>query len=180
MTKDILLAAVTGAQGLKGEVKVKTFTQASEALRAYGVLHDAKGKTYEIAAFRVSKPGEAVIAFKGISDRDAAEALKGTELFVKRGALPATDENEFYHADLIGLEAFDGEGRQIGRIAAIHNFGAGDVIVIARNALDGSGGDEVLLAFTRETVPVIDIAGGRVTIAVPEEDEADGPHPNVE
>lgn len=175
MTRDVLLAAVIGAQGLKGEVKVKTFTEAPQALRAYGVLHDAKGRTYEIAAFRVSKPGEAVIAFKGIADRNAAEALKGTELFVKRDALPKTDEEEFYHADLIGLEAFDADGRQVGKVAAIHNFGAGDVIVIARG-----DGEEVLLAFTRETVPVIDIAGGRIAIAIPEEDEADGPHPNVE
>jgi 16S rRNA processing protein RimM len=175
MTKDILLAAVIGAQGLKGEVKVKTFTQGPEALRTYGVLHDKSGKRYEITAFRVSKPGEAVIAFKGVADRNAAEALKGTELFVKRDALPKTDEEEFYHADLIGLEAFDADGRQVGKVAAIHNFGAGDVIAITR-----ADGDEVLLAFTRETVPVIDVAGGRISIAVPEDDEADGPHPNVE
>jgi len=172
---NVLLAAVIGAQGLKGEVKVKTFTEDPKALRAYGVLQDGSGKTYEITAFRVTKPGEAVIAFKGISDRNAAEALRGTELFVARAALPATDEDEFYHADLIGLEAFDSEGRQVGKVAAIHNFGASDVIVIAR-----PDGDEVMLAFTRETVPHIDIAGGRISIAVPEEDEADGPHPNVE
>jgi 16S rRNA processing protein RimM len=163
---DVLLAAVIGAQGLKGEVKVKTFTTVPEALRAYGVLHDAKGKTYEITALRPSKAGEAVIAFRGIASRDEAEALKGTELFVKRAALPATAADEFYHADLIGLEAFDSEGRLVGVIAAIHNFGAGDVIAIAR-----ADGDEVLLAFTAETVPEIDIAAGRVRIAVPEEDE---------
>ncbi|MBV9550046.1 MAG: ribosome maturation factor RimM [Alphaproteobacteria bacterium] len=172
MTKDILLAAVIGAQGLKGEVKVKTFTQSPEALRAYGVLHDASGKHYEVTAFRAGKPGEALLAFKGIHDRGAAEALKGVELYVKRAALPATAENEFYHADLIGLEAFDSEGRLVGKIAAIHNFGAGDVIAIHR-----SDGDEVLLAFTAETMPEIDIANGRVTIAVPEEDEG---HDHVE
>ena len=175
MTKDILLAAVIGAQGLKGEVKVKTFTEAPEALRAYGVLHDVKGRRYEITAFRTVKPGEAVIALKGVRDRDAAEALKGTELFVTRDALPAPEEDEFYHADLIGLEAFDSEGRLVGKVSAIHNFGASDVIAIAR-----SDGDEVLLAFTAETVPEIDIAGGRVRIAVPESDEDEGPHPNVE
>jgi len=175
MTKDILMAAVIGAQGLKGEVKVKTFTEDPKALRAYGVLQDARGKTYEITAFRVTKPGEAVIAFKGITERNAAEALRGTELFVTRDVLPVTGEDEFYHADLIGLEAFDGDGRQVGKVAAIHNFGASDVIVIAR-----SDGDEVMLAFTKLTVPHIDIAGGRISIAIPEEDEADGPHPNVE
>ena len=175
MSRSVLLAAVIGAQGLKGAVKVKTFTETPDALGAYGVLHDARGRTYEITALRVSKPGEAVISFKGIADRDAAEALKGTELFVTRGALPATDDDEFYHADLIGLEAFDSEGRLVGRIAAIHNFGAGDVIAIARG-----DGDEVLLAFTRETVPEIDIKGGRVRIAVPQDDDDGGPHPHVE
>ena len=175
MSRDVLLAAVIGAQGLKGAVKVKTFTAEPEALARYGVLHDASGRRYEITAFRVSKPGEAVIAFKGIAERAAAEALKGTELFVARSALPEAGDDEFYHADLIGLEAFDSEGRLVGKISAIHNFGAGDVIAIHR-----ADGDEILLAFTRETVPVIDVRGGRVTIAVPEEDEADGPHPHVE
>jgi len=181
MTKDILLAAVIGAQGLKGAVKAKIFTADPDALARYGVLHDAKGRTYEITAFRtfkqgeVGKPGEAVMSFKGIDDRTAAEALKGTELFVSRAALPVPDEDEFYHADLVGLEAFDSEGRLVGKVSAIHNFGAGDVIAIARGE-----DDEVLLAFTRETVPQIDIAGGRITIAVPEDDEGEGPHPNVE
>ena len=173
--RDILLAAVIGAQGLKGAVKVKTFTADPDALSRYGALHDRSGKRYEITAFRMAKPGEAVMSFKGVGDRNAAEALKGIELFVARDALPQTDEDEFYHADLIGLEAFDAEGRLVGRVAAIHNFGASDVIAIVR-----SDGDEVLLAFTKETVPQIDIRGGRLMIAVPEDDEADGPHPHVE
>lgn len=174
MSKDVLLAAVIGAQGLKGAVKVKTFTADPDALSRYGALHDGSGKRYEITAFRPVKLGEAVISFKGVTDRNAAEALKGVELFVARDALPDADEEEFYHADLIGLPAFDSEGRLAGKVAAIHNFGAGDVIVIAR------GDEEIFLAFTRETVPLIDIKGGRIQIAVPEYDEADGPHPHVE
>jgi len=173
--RDVLLAAVIGAQGLKGEVKVKTFTAAPDALARYGSLHDAKGNRFEITAFRPAKDGEAVIAFAGVGDRNAAEALKGTQLFVAREALPATDEDEFYHADLVGLEAYDSEGRLVGKVSAIHNFGASDVIELVRG-----DGDTVHLAFTRETVPVIDVAGGRITVAVPEEDEADGPHPHVE
>jgi 16S rRNA processing protein RimM len=172
---DVLLAAVIGAQGLKGEVKVKTFTAAPDALARYGCLHDARGNRFEITAFRPTRGGEAVIAFAGVADRNAAEALKGTQLFVARAALPATDEDEFYHADLIGLEAYDSEGRLVGKVSAIHNFGASDVIELTR-----ADGDTVHLAFTRQTVPVIDIAAGRVTVAVPEDDEADGPHPNVE
>lgn len=177
--RDILLAAVIGAQGLKGAVKVKTFTADPAALGAYGALHDAQGRRYEITAFRPVKPGEAVISFAGVQDRDAAEALRGVQLFVARASLPETDEDEFYHADLIGLEAFDSEGRLVGKVAALYNFGAGDVIAITRNSVEGRGGDEVLLAFTRETVPQIDLKAGRIMIAVPEMDEGEGPHPHV-
>jgi len=166
LAREVLLAAIIGAQGLKGAVKVKLFTAAPEALSSYGPLHDARGREYEITAFRAGKPGEAVISFSGVTDRNAAEALKGVELFVPRDALPAPAEEEFYHADLIGLEAQDSEGRVLGKVAAIHNYGAGDVMEIGR-----SDGDSVLLAFTRETVPTIDIAGGRVVVAVPEDDE---------
>jgi 16S rRNA processing protein RimM len=166
MSRDVLLAAVIGAQGLKGEVKAKIFTATPDALPSYGKLHDAKGRTYKITAFRPTKEGEAVIAFEGIRDRNAAEALKGVELFVTRDALPAVETEEFYHADLLGLEAFDSEGRLAGKVAAIHNFGAGDVIEITR-----ADGDSVMLAFTKETVPLIDVAGGRIEIAVPEDDE---------
>jgi 16S rRNA processing protein RimM len=166
LARDILLAAVIGAQGLKGAVKVKLFTETPEALTKYGPLRDARGKSYEVIACRPGKPGEAVISFAAIADRNAAEALKGVELFVPRAALPETAEEEFYHADLIGLEAQDSEGRVLGKVAAIHNYGAGDVVEIAR-----PDGDSVLLAFTRETVPTIDIPGGRIVVAVPEDDE---------
>jgi len=167
MEKDVLLAAVIGASGLKGAVKAKIFTEVPQTLTRYGALHDAKGRTFEIAAIRAGKPGEAVILLKGVESREAAEKLKGAGLFIAREKLPAAAQEEFYHADLIGLEARDGEGRVLGKVAAIHNFGAGDVIEIAR--LDG---DSVLLSFTRETVPVIDIPGGRIVVTVPENDEA--------
>jgi 16S rRNA processing protein RimM len=171
LASDVLLAAVMGAQGLKGEVKVKTFTATPDALARYGTLHTRDGRKFQITAFRTAKPGEAVIAFAGVGDRNAAEALKGTELFVAREALPATQDDEFYHADLVGLEAQDSEGRTIGKVVAIHNFGASDVIELVRESGDGNG-DSVYLAFTHETVPMIDIAGGRIVVAVPEDDEA--------
>ena len=160
------MAAVIGAQGLKGEVKVKLFTAAPDALPRYGALHAKDGRIFTITAFRPTKPGEAVMAFGEIRDRNAAEALKGTELFVGREALPAPEPDEFYHADLIGLEARDSEGRMLGKVLALHNFGASDVIELAR-----PDGDSVHLAFTRETVPVINIAGGFLVVAVPEDDE---------
>jgi len=163
---DILLAAVTGAQGLKGEVKAKLFTATPDALPRYGVLHTKSGRKLKITAFRPAKEGEAVIAFEGVRDRDAAEALKGAELFIDRAALPQPDEDEFYHADLIGLEVRDSEGRVLGKVNALHNFGASDVLEFVR-----ADGDSVHLAFTRETVPVINVTEGFIIVAVPEDDE---------
>jgi 16S rRNA processing protein RimM len=166
MAADVLLAAVMGAQGLKGEVKVKTFTHQPDGLSRYKALHTRDGRTFTITAFRSAKPGEAVIAFAEVRDRTTAEGLRGTELFVTRDALPPAEEDEFYHADLIGLEARDSEGRMLGKVAAVHNFGASDVIELVR-----ADGDQVHLAFTRETVPHIHIADGYIVVAVPEDDE---------
>ena len=166
MASDVLLAVIIGAQGLKGEVKAKLFTVAPDALPRYGVLHTGDGRKLTITAFRPAKTGEAVIAFEGVRDRDQALALKGAQLFVERAALPATGADEFYHADLIGLEARDVEGRVLGKVSGLHNYGASDVIELAR-----PDGDSVLLAFSRETVPVLDIAAGYIVVAVPEDDE---------
>ena len=166
MARDVLLAVVIGAQGLQGAVKAKIFTATPDALTRYGALHDGAGRAFEITAFRPGKPGEAVMSFAGVADREAAQALKGTELFIARAALPPPGQDEFYHADLIGLEAQDVEGRVLGKVAAIHNYGAGDVIEIVR-----PDGDSVLLAFTADNVPTIDIANGRIVVAVPEDDE---------
>jgi 16S rRNA processing protein RimM len=166
LTRPVLLAAVIGAQGLKGAVKVKLFTAEPGGLTRYGALNDGHGRSFEVTSMRSGKAGEAVITLAGIQNRAAAEALKGAQLFVAREKLPHPAEEEFYHADLIGLEAQDREGRVIGTVSSIHNFGAGDVMEIAR-----PDGDTVLLAFTRESVPTIDIAGGRIVVAVPEDDE---------
>ena len=155
-----------GAQGLKGEVKAKLFTATPDALPRYGALHTKDGRKLVITAFRPAKEGEAVIAFEGVGDRNQAEALKGAELFVDRAALPETDDDEFYHADLMGLEVRDAHGRVLGKVIALHNFGASDVLEFSR-----SDGDSVHLAFTKETVPVIHIAEGFIVVAVPEDDE---------
>jgi 16S rRNA processing protein RimM len=170
-SRDVLLAAVIGAQGLKGEVKVKTFTEQPESLARYRGLHAADGRVFTVTAARATKPDEAVLTLAEVRDRSAAEALKGTELFVARDALPATGEEEFYHADLIGLRAEDVADRVLGTVKAIHNFGAGDVIEIEQ-----PGGDTLLLAFTRETVPAIEIDKGRIVVAVPRDDEAEAQH----
>ena len=166
MTKDILLGAVIGAQGLKGEVKVKTFTETP--LGAYGPLHSEDGRRFDIASSRAGKGDIAIVKFAGVETREAAEALKGLQLFIYRNQLPVTETDEFYHADLVGLSADDEEGRRIGIVRAIHNFGASDVIEIAR-----ADGGEVMLPFTREFVPLVDVEAGRIVIAVPEDSEKD-------
>ena len=166
MQRDILLAAVIGAHGLKGEVKVKTFTQSPDKLGAYGPLHDKDGRLYTVKTLKPGKADEAAVAFAEVTGRNAAEALKGTELFVARAALPDAEADEFYHADLLGLDAEDREGRRIGKVLSIQNYGAGDILVIT-----GDGGDEIWLAFTRDNVPEIDIKNRRIIVAVPDEIE---------
>jgi 16S rRNA processing protein RimM len=166
LAQDVLLGVVIGAQGLKGEVRVKTFTESPSRLAAYGPLHTKDGRALVVASAKAGKDC-ALVVFKGVIDRDAAEALKGTELFIKRSALPDTEVEEFYHADLVGLRAEDTEGRAIGTVKALHNFGAGDVIELVRD-----DGDEVFLPFTREVAREIDLKDGRIVIAAPEEVEA--------
>ena len=166
MNREVLLAVVLGAHGLKGEVKVKTFTETPGKLGSYGPLHARDGRPFTLCALRPGRDGEAVASFKEVADRNAAEALKGVELFVARSALPPEGSDEFYHADLVGLAAEDSEGRRIGKVAAVHNFGASDVLVIARE-----DGGETLIAFTRENVPRIELKAGRLIVAVPEETE---------
>lgn len=172
MTRDILLGVVTGVHGLKGEVRVKTFTENPDGLSAYGALRGPDGRMFAVADARVVKAGEAIVRFEGVTTREQAEALKGVELHIKREALPAIDNEEFYHADLVGLRAEDEAGRAVGLVRAIHNFGAGDVIEITRE-----DGDNVLLPFTRRVVPLVDVAGERIVVATPEDVEERG---NVE
>ena len=166
-SRDVLLAVVIGAQGLKGEVRVKTFTTAPDVLSRYGVLHAKDGRRFTITSARASKGDEAVLSVAEIVDRGAAETIRGLELFVARDALPPTEHEEYYHADLVGLRAEDGEGRMLGTVLAIHNYGAGDVIEISR-----PDGDTLLLPFSRATIPQIEIDKERIVVAVPEEVES--------
>ena len=174
MSRDVLLAAVTGAHGLKGEVKVKTFTETPDALARYRRLHARDGRSFTVAHAKATKTDEAVVIFAEVVDRNTAESLRGLELFVSRDVLPEPAENEFYHTDLIGLTAIDEADRVIGTVKAIHNYGAGDVIEIAR-----SDNDTVMLPFAKDFVPVVDLKAGRVVIAEPAEVET-GERGNVE
>jgi 16S rRNA processing protein RimM len=163
----VLLGRIAGAHGIRGEVLIKTFTQAPESIGAYGPLSDKAGKrTFEIRSVRVTAKG-VVARLKGVADRNAAEAIKGVELYVVREKLPAAAEGEFYHADLIGLAAVDRDGKVIGEIVAVHNFGAGDLIEVR---LVGSAKTE-FIPFTDDAVPEVDIAARRAVIVLPQADE---------
>jgi len=156
---------VVGAHGVRGLVRIKSFTEAPGDIAAYGPLSDEAGAR----SFAVRVTGEAkgaiLAAIAGVADRDAAEALKGTRLYVDRAALPVpVDAEEFYHADLIGLMAEDRAGRALGRVVAVHNFGAGDLLEIAPE-----GGQSLLLPFTKAAVPEVDLAGGRLVVEPPAE-----------
>jgi 16S rRNA processing protein RimM len=169
----ICIARIGAAHGVHGAVKLWTFTADPFAVRRYGPLSTEDGtRRFEIATAREAK-GHLVATLKGVTTRDEAERLNGLELYVTREKLPATDEGEYYHADLIGLAAVTEAGEPIGRVIAIHNFGAGDIIEIA--PLEGA---TMLLPFTNAVVPTVDIAGGRVVVELPGEiagDEPDAP-----
>jgi 16S rRNA processing protein RimM len=167
----VLLGRIGAAHGIRGEVLVASFTEAPENIAAYGPLTDAAGvRAFEISIVRKTEKG-IVARIKGVGSRTAAEALLGTELFVARARLPATADDEFYHADLIGLEAVSPDGRNIGIVVAVENYGAGDLLEI-RTA--GSTRTE-LVPFTDAFVPDIDIARRRAVVILPEpapDDEA--------
>ncbi len=165
--KRILLGAVIGAHGIKGEVRVKTFTDDPSSLGAYGTLITGKERELRVDQVSASKPGEAIVWFGGIRDRNAAEALKGTQLFVPRSALPEPEPGEFYHADLVGLSAEDESGAPLGRVKAIHNFGAGDLI-----ELEFAGGTTRFFLFSDDTVPVVE-PGKRIVVRLPKDDDDD-------
>jgi len=158
----ICVGVITGAHGVKGAVRVKSHTARPKDIAAYGPVSDEKGEqVFDIQVTGTAK--DRVIAkLSGIDDRDAAEALKGVNLFAPRDALPPAGEDEFYHADLIGLRAEAEDGATMGTVRALHDFGAGDVIEI-----QGTDGKPFVLPFTRAAVPVIDLDGGRIVIAPP-------------
>jgi 16S rRNA processing protein RimM len=157
----ICVARLGAAHGVRGEVRLWSFTAEPAAVARYGPFETADGRVIEIEALRPAKDFF-VARLKGVADRDAAERLRNAELFVPRARLPAPeDDDEFYHADLIGLAVEDAAGAPLGSVVAVHNFGAGDLLEVKPTG----AGDTVMLAFTEATVPVIDIAAGRIVVA---------------
>jgi 16S rRNA processing protein RimM len=165
MAGRVCIAQIGAAHGVRGEVRLKAFTEDPLSVARYGPLETEDGRRFEIEAARPTKDDMLVARLKGISDRDTAERLTNLRLYVARDRLPKPADGEFYHADLIGLAATTADGAPFGTVKAVHNFGAGDLLEIEPAA----GGATVMLPFTEATVPTIDIAGGRVVIAPPEE-----------
>jgi 16S rRNA processing protein RimM len=157
-----LVVGIIGApHGVRGEARVKSFTADPLGLGDYGTLFLPDGRVLELVGGRALKDDMLVVRFKGIADRDAIKLLTGQNLIIDRANLPATEEeDEFYHADLIGLRVEDQAGSEIGRVTEVHNHGAGDLLVIAPK----TGVGTMLLPFTKIAAPVLDIAGGRVVI----------------
>ena len=161
----VCLGVVAGAHGVRGLVKIKSFTEDPEDLAAYGALSDETGRRRFVVKLKGRVKGLLLAELEGIRDRDQAQALHGLQLYVARSALPRLDEDEtFYQADLIGLAAEDPEGRPLGRVVAVPNFGAGDLLEV----LDPERVSQ-FFPFTRDIVPQVDLAGGRVVIRPPAE-----------
>ena len=155
---------------MRGAVKLWTFTEDPLAVRRYGPLTTKDGtRQFEVVTAREAN-GHLVATLKGVATREEAERLNGVELYIAREKLPDTDEDEYYHADLIGLVAVNAVNEPLGRVIAIHNFGAGDIIEIAP-----PHGATMLLPFTNAVVPTVDLENGRVVIVLPDEIDGDDP-----
>lgn len=170
MSALLQVGVITGAHGVRGLVRVKSFTEDPYDLTAYGALFDAtRSQLFELE-FKSESKGQFLARLAGVEDRNAADALKGVGLFIERAALPDLDEEEegYYHADLIGLSAILETGADLGAVKAVHDFGAGVMLEIAT-----SEGDQ-LFPFTDTVVPEVDIEGGTVTVVPPQEVVAEG------
>jgi 16S rRNA processing protein RimM len=164
----ICVARIGAAHGVRGEVKLWSFTEDPAAAAHYGPLETQDGtRCFEIEALRAAKD-HFVARIAGVNDRDAAEKLRNIELYIPRARLPKIEEADtFYHADLVGLDAITPDGARVGTVHALHNFGAGDIIEIA----PAEGGDPLMLPFNETTVPKIDVAARQVVVVPPVETE---------
>jgi 16S rRNA processing protein RimM len=157
----VCLGQIGAVHGLRGEVRLRSFTSDPAAITGYGPLETEDGRVFEIERLRPAKD-HFVASFSGIRDRTAAEKLANLKLYVPRERLPApTGTDEFYHADLIGLAVVDPAGRTFGTVIAIHNFGAGDLIEVRPDA----GSQTELVPFDAINVPTVDVAAGRIVVA---------------
>jgi 16S rRNA processing protein RimM len=161
-SRRVCVGVVTGPQGIQGAVRIKSFTEVPEDVASYGPLEDETGRRqFDLHLCGVAK-GVLIARFRGIEDRNQAEALRGLRLYLPRSALPQPAAGEYYHADLIGLDAVLEDGTRVGRVRAIYDFGAGDTLELARD-----GAPPVLVPFTRAVVPIVAPAEGRLVLDPP-------------
>jgi 16S rRNA processing protein RimM len=164
MTDRVCVGAIAGSFGVRGEVRLKSFCADPEAIADYGPLFTEDGsRSFKVTLTRPVAGGLGA-RLSGVATKEEADALRGTSLFVARDRLPSLGDDEFYHADLIGMEVRDTGGRMIGRVAAVHNHGAGDLLEVQGPGLK----EALLLPFTRAVVPTVDLATRRVVVDLPE------------
>ncbi|WPZ35701.1 ribosome maturation factor RimM [Thalassobaculum sp. OXR-137] len=170
MSARVCLGAITGPHGVRGLVKVKPFTEVPADIAAYGPVEDETGTRRFTLQVTGEAKGQVIVALEGVGDRNAAEALKGQRLYVAREALPEPDDGSFYHADLIGMEVVGLDGTLLGRVSALYDFGAGDVLEFR-----GEDGKARMLPFTEQVVPTVDLTARRMVVDPPEGALDDGP-----
>ncbi len=161
----VCLAVIGAPKGLRGAVRLSCFAEDPPAIGAYNPMHaEPGGRPLDLTVLEHPRRGHLVVAIKGVTDRQAAAALAGTRLFVPRSRMPEVAADEFYHHDLIGLAAFHVDGSPLGKVRAVHDWGAGDTVEVA-----GQGpGSDFLVPFTRTNVPVVDLERGRITVDPPD------------
>ncbi|MEM8537996.1 MAG: ribosome maturation factor RimM [Pseudomonadota bacterium] len=165
MTERICIAAIAGAFGVKGEVRLKSFTAHPEDVATYGPARSEDGAhSFTISLTGQSTKGALIARLSGVTAKEAADALRGVRLYVDRDRLPNLPDDEFYHADLIGLEVLDTGGGVLGRVKSVLNHGAADLLEIHGPGLQTT----VLLPFTQEIVPTIDLEAGRLIADPPD------------
>lgn len=155
----VRIGRIAAAHGIRGEVRIRCFTEIPEDIGAYGPLTDSRGRSFALEDVRPAKGPFVVARLDGVRDRDAAEALAGIDLYISRDRLPPPDDEEWYYADLVGLTAVDPGGRTRGTVIAVHDFGAGDVVEIAP-----ASGKPFMVPFTAQCVPDIKVADGIITV----------------
>lgn len=155
----ILVGAITGVHGLKGLVKVKSYTEDPMSLFSYGELYKENGEECPALTLHGFGKDFFLVEVDGVSSRTLAEPLRGLKLYIPKTALPEAEEDSFYHTDLLGLSVKDSEGKVYGKVVAVHNFGAGDILEI------DTGEKRVMLPFTKEVVPFVNIEKGELIVA---------------
>jgi len=162
----VCVGAVAGAFGVRGEVRLKSFCAEPRAIAGYGPLWSEDGARSFVVTLGPAVAGGLAARLSGVTTREAAEALRGVRLYANRAALPGLGDDEFYHADLIGLEVADTGGAVLGRVAAVLNHGAGDILEVRRPG-DKGAAETLLLPFTRAVVPTVDLSAGRIVVDPP-------------